>query len=161
VPISVSASLKAIGLTAFESLIERANLTEELDNYTGVTVFAPSNAVLATYSNSSYSSPSTLQNLVKGHVVEGSVLFLPLLTNGLVLDTLAGTQLKVTVTNGSVFINDAEITLSNVVTENGVIQVINKVSAKSISVVTQILTTNPIGSNTSSCAFKRWIRIER
>jgi uncharacterized surface protein with fasciclin (FAS1) repeats len=131
-PKSVSASLEANNLTAFENLIARANLTAELDNLTGITVFAPSNATLATYSNASYALPSTLQNLVKGHVVQGFVGFLPLLTNGLVLNTLAGTQLKVTVQNGVVYINDAKITFSNIVTENGVIQVIDKVSSKSI-----------------------------
>jgi uncharacterized surface protein with fasciclin (FAS1) repeats len=95
---------------------------------TGITVFAPTNAALTSASNANNTSPLDLQRLVKAHVVPEFVGFLPLLTDGLKLQTLAGTVLTVVVQNSRVFINGAEINISNIITENGVIQVIDKVS---------------------------------
>jgi uncharacterized surface protein with fasciclin (FAS1) repeats len=154
----VSKSLKARGLTAFLQLIEKANLTTQLDGYTGITVFAPTNTALASTANASYTSPFDLQRLVKAHVVTGFVGFLPLLTDGLKLTTLAGTVLTVAIQNGHVFINGAEIIISNIVTENGVIQVIDKVSTHCrfekmyilTQVSSQVLDSGPEVSNDGS-----------
>jgi uncharacterized surface protein with fasciclin (FAS1) repeats len=130
VPISVSESLEARGLTTFKKLVEKANLTVDLDTLTGVTILASSDTIMAANLNITDVTMSTLQSFVKGHVVHGFVGFLPLLKDGLVLTTLAGTQLKVTVKGGDVFINDTQIKLSNTITENGVVHAIDKVSLK-------------------------------
>jgi uncharacterized surface protein with fasciclin (FAS1) repeats len=142
IPVKVSASLKARNLTSFLNLIQKANLTTQLDTQTGITVFAPSNDAIAAYSNATYSSTS-LQTLVKSHVVADFVGFLPLLTDGLTLTTLAGTKIKVTVKGGDVFINDAKIIFSNIVTENGVIQVIDKVSSAYVAITPVLISVGP------------------
>jgi uncharacterized surface protein with fasciclin (FAS1) repeats len=60
--------------------------------------------------------------------VPGFVGYLPDLTEGAMLKTQAGESLVISVVDGEYFVNDAKITTANLILENGVAHVIDKVS---------------------------------
>ncbi|OAA65387.1 beta-ig-h3 fasciclin [Niveomyces insectorum RCEF 264] len=124
-PESLSSTAALTGQTTFNSLANSSNLTSTLDNAQFVTVFLPSNAAFdAANSNSSTLSSS---QLISNHVVSGFVGYLPALVDGLTLTTENGGVLTVSVRNDIWYINGAIITQANLILENGVAHVIDKV----------------------------------
>ena len=123
-----------------------------------ITIFVPSNAAIAAVS-SSYSTPSQIQTFIYSHIVPNFLGYLPQLTNGLTLHTLANTTLTVTIVDNIYYINGAQIIDPDVLTDNGVIDVIDKVSFnfyfgnETILMHFQVLTTPTVtfsGGSTSS-----------
>ena len=92
-----------------------------------ITIFVPSNAAIAAVS-SSYSTPSQIQTFVYSHIIPDFLGYLPQLTDGLTLRTLANTTVTVTIVNNIYYINGAKIINPDVLTDNGVIDVIDNVS---------------------------------
>lgn len=84
----------------------------------------PSNEAFSASSNGTTPPAKLLGN----HVVPGFVGYLPDLTEGAVLKTQAGESLVISVVDGEYFVNDAKITTANLILENGVAHVIDKVS---------------------------------
>lgn len=69
---------------------------------------------------------STIQEVLKYHVVQDNILFSPQLTNTSVT-SLQGGQLQVTVGNdGSIFVNNAKVVLPNVILYEGVAHIIDR-----------------------------------
>ncbi|KAI1102226.1 FAS1 domain-containing protein [Jackrogersella minutella] len=121
-PESLSSTSKATGQTAFAGLISSSNSTETLDNTHSITVFLPSNAAIS-------ASNSTLpaSQLVSDHVVAGTVSYLPDLKDGDVLTTQRGDTLAISIRGGRYYVNGGLITQANLVLDNGVAHVVNKV----------------------------------
>ena len=67
-----------------------------------------------------------LTNILKHHVVADSVMS-GMLSNGQVVTTLFGTDITVTINSSGVFIDNAQVTVADVVAENGVVHVIDAV----------------------------------
>jgi hypothetical protein len=123
-PASLSATVQAVGQTTFASLANSANLTDALDNIPYSTFFIPSNEAFA---NANTSPSATTANLLAGHVIPNFVGYLPSLVNGSTLTTQAGSSVTVTIQGDNYYINDAMIVSSNLILENGVAHVIDKV----------------------------------
>ena len=66
-----------------------------------------------------------LTDILKHHVVADSVMS-TMLTNGQIVTTLLGTDVTVTINNG-VFIDNAQVTVADLVADNGVVHVIDAV----------------------------------
>jgi uncharacterized surface protein with fasciclin (FAS1) repeats len=92
-----------------------------------MTIFAPSNAAFAAANISSSALPSVLG----GHVIPNFVGYLPLLLNESSFTTLSGNVITITIKDDAFFVNGAQIVSPNIITENGVVHVINKVSRPS------------------------------
>ncbi|KAI4858850.1 FAS1 domain-containing protein [Hypoxylon rubiginosum] len=120
-PQSLSSTSKETGQTAFVEQLSQSNTTSKLDNTQSVTVFLPSNAAFA---SSNSSTPSS--QLVSDHVVPG-VSYLPDLQDGTILTTQRGETLAISVRSGRYYVNGGLITQANLVLENGVAHVVNKV----------------------------------
>jgi len=133
IPISVSASLQGKGLTGFQSLLTSANLSTSLDARKSVTIFAPSNEALA-----AAGTPSSLTSTANAHIIPNFSGYLPRLKNGDKYTTIAGGALAISVRDGKHYVNDAQIISADIVTDNGVIHIIDKV-----------LSTGPALSNSS------------
>ena len=69
---------------------------------------------------------STLQEVLKYHVIQDNIIFSPSITNTTVA-TIQGGDLAFSVTdNGSVFVNNAKVILPNVLLYEGVAHIIDR-----------------------------------
>lgn len=125
-PISLSATSNQTGNTQFASRLGRSNLTYLLDNTPSITAFIPSDAAFAAVGNYTQTSAQIASQL-SNHIITNQVLYLPRLVNGACYRTKAGNEIAVTVKGSRYFINDAEISQPDLILENGVAHIINKV----------------------------------
>jgi uncharacterized surface protein with fasciclin (FAS1) repeats len=112
--------------------VTAAELVETLSSAGPFTVFAPVDAAFAALPE------GTVENLVKPenkdkltsiltyHVVAGKVMSSDL-SDGMVATTVNGAEITIHLTDGKVMINEAEVIMADVETDNGVIHVINQV----------------------------------
>nr|MBS0036583.1 fasciclin domain-containing protein [Saprospiraceae bacterium] len=85
------------------------------------------------------------------HVLSGTFLAGDL-NNGMIVTTVLGQDVEVTIENGNIFINDAQVIVSDIMAENGVVHVIDAVlmpdltSVRDYSEVSVNLFPNPVSS---------------
>ncbi|OZJ06491.1 hypothetical protein BZG36_00490 [Bifiguratus adelaidae] len=106
-PMKPSATAKAANLTSLVSAVMATNLTDAIDSTQGITIFAPTNAAFAT-ANAGSLSNSAVANILKYHVVPGD-------------------KINVSYTGGMVMVNNATVVMADVLTNNGVVHVIDQV----------------------------------
>lgn len=106
--------------TTFASHLRSTNLTAQLESAESTTFFLPRNAA---WNSTSSVGPS----LLLGHAVQDFEGYLPALKNGQTLKTIGGSNLTVTIRGGEYYINGARIVSSNLILENGVAHIIDKV----------------------------------
>jgi len=123
----------AIGAGNFKTLVaavQAAGLVDALKGTGPFTVFAPTDEAFAALPAGTVEGllkePEKLKAILLYHVVEGKVLAADAakLTEA---KTLNGASIKISVKDGKVMINDAEVVTADVMASNGVIHVINKV----------------------------------
>lgn len=116
--------------TTLLAAIDAAGLGETLSG--GMyTLFAPTNAAFdalpAGTLDALLADPSgLLTEILFYHVVDG-VAMSGDLSDGMMVTTLQGQDITVTIDNGNVFINDAMVTMADIMVDNGVIHVIDAV----------------------------------
>lgn len=92
-----------------------------------VTVFAPENSAFAAIDNLVASlSTQQLTTILEYHVVNGTVGYSSTLKDGQSIPTLQGGSVKVSIRNGNIFLNSAEVVVPDVLIANGVAHVIDK-----------------------------------
>lgn len=116
------------GLTTLASALVRTNLTDVLNNFANVTCLAPTNVAFTSAGSPDTSlSVPVLADALKFHTIAGAQYSLGL-RDGEVLTSVAGPTIKVTVDNdGNIWFNDAKVIQPNVITNNGVIHVLDRV----------------------------------
>lgn len=111
------------------SLLKKADLVSALEGKGPFTVFAPTNDAFAAIPKDQLdalaSNPEMLKSVLLYHVVSGDVTS-DKIQAGMV-PTMEGQSLNVTLKDGKVFINDAEVVKADIKASNGVIHVINHV----------------------------------
>lgn len=118
--------------TTLVAAVKQAGLVETLSGAGPFIVFAPTNAAFEALPAGAVDNlmkdenKDKLKNVLTYHVVSGSLKAADL-KDGQVLKSVQGEDLKVKVKDGKVWINDAEVTIPDVVSSNGVTHVINKV----------------------------------
>ncbi len=127
----------AAGNSTFSTLVAAvtaADLVGTLSSAGPFTVFAPTNAAfdkLPAGTVASLLKPENkgqLVNILTYHVVSGKVLSGTVVTlNGKNVKTVNGATVRVTVKNGKVMVNNANVTAVDVAASNGVIHVIDSV----------------------------------
>lgn len=123
----------AAGNTNFETLVaavQAAGLAETLSGEGPYTILAPTDAAFARLPQGTIEAlladPDALRSILLYHVVEGKAFYGDVAGMGS-LTTLNGQKVGVTIRNGDVYLNDARVTTSNMLTSNGIIHVINRV----------------------------------
>ena len=125
----------AVANGSFTTLVAAVTATELVGTLSGegpFTVFAPVDAAFADLPAGTVESlilpenKAQLQGILTYHVVAGKVMSTDL-SDGMKAATVNGAEITVQLTDGKVFINDAEVVIADVETDNGVIHVINKV----------------------------------
>lgn len=122
-PADVSQTLKAVHADFFEAFIRKFGLLDDLESRTGIAILAPVGLGL----NLSFLLNPNPIDLIKRHIVVDVPSYTPMLKDGDVLPTLAGTSVRVSVRNGVITIGGAEILFGDAIMNNGVIHVINRV----------------------------------
>lgn len=128
IPANDSATALAANLTALAGALTTADLVSTVDTAQDVTIFAPSNEAFAAIQNLAANlSTEQLSSVLTYHVVQGTVGYSSSLTSGLQLTTLNNGQVTITIDDGDVFVNSAEVEVADVLVSNGVVHVIDNV----------------------------------
>jgi transforming growth factor-beta-induced protein len=126
----VQTAIAAGQFNTLASLLTKAGLVDTLSTGGPFTVFAPTDAAFAKVPKATLTAlakhPAQLKSVLLYHVVPGSVTAADVVK----LDTaktLNGSSVLIKVNKGGVFVNQAQVTMPDVMASNGVIHVINKV----------------------------------
>jgi len=128
----VDAAIATPELSTLVTALQAGDLVSTLSGPGPFTVFAPSNAAFTALKPGVLDSllkPENKDQLVKlltFHVASGIRLAKDI-SDGLMITTLEGTELKATVSGGSVMINNASVTTADIQKSNGVVHIIDKV----------------------------------
>jgi uncharacterized surface protein with fasciclin (FAS1) repeats len=124
-----SDTLTSAGLSSLRGALNRTNLIEAVDTTPDVTIFAPSNEAFRNIGSAVANiSDEDLASVLTYHVVNGTVGYSSGLENNTVLTTLNGANLTITIgEEGRVFVNNARVTIADVLVANGVVHVIDEV----------------------------------
>ena len=108
--------------------VQLADLGETLTDAKDITVFAPNNEAFARIASlAEGADQSELQSILEYHVVEGQILYSDMISNNTTVQSLDNdTELNITVIDGSVFVNNAQVVIRDLLIANGVVHVINK-----------------------------------
>jgi uncharacterized surface protein with fasciclin (FAS1) repeats len=122
--------------TTLEAVVGLAGLDGALDSPGSFTVFAPTDAAFALVPqpiiDALIADPSGLLTFILTYHVVPSEALSTDLADGMTITTLSGLDVTVSFINGSVFINHAQVTVADIVTDNGVVHVIDAVIAPGI-----------------------------
>ncbi len=128
----VQNAMNARNVTTVVAAVKAAGLVDTLSGVGPFTVFAPTNAAFMRLPAGTVETllkpenKAMLTGILTYHVVSGSYKISDL-TNGMMLKTVNGQELKVTKRGRNVWINNARISTRNVISSNGVTHVINAV----------------------------------
>ena len=126
-PANITSTAQANGLTSLASALTQANLLNTVNALPDVTVFAPTNQAFAAINSTiAKLSMSQLASILEYHVVNGTVGYSTTLTNGQMIPTLNGATVQITLSGGSVKVNQATVTIADVLVANGVVHVIDR-----------------------------------
>ena len=116
--------------TTLETAVIAAGLAGTLSGDGPFTVFAPTDAAFANVPaetlDAVLADPAMLTAILTYHVV-GSTAMSSDLMDGMAVTTLNGADVTVTINMDGVFINDAQVTMADIVADNGVVHVIDAV----------------------------------
>jgi transforming growth factor-beta-induced protein len=116
------------GLTTLANSLTRTNLSDVLNNFANVTCLAPTNSAFKSAGSPDTSlGVSQLADAIKFHTIAGAQYSVGL-RDGEVLTSVGGPKIVVRVdTDGNIWFNDAMVIQPNVITNNGVIHVLDRV----------------------------------
>lgn len=128
----VQVAVDAGNFTTLVAALKAAGLVDALQGPGPFTVFAPTDAAFAKLPAGTVKSlladPKKLASILTYHVVAGKVLAGDIVRgNGARPATLNGQSLAVSVRDGKVFVNEAQVTTADIAASNGVIHVIDTV----------------------------------
>ena len=118
------------GHTTLKTAIDACSLDGVLSGPGPFTLFAPTDAAFnllpAGTVTALLNDIPQLTDILKHHVVADSVMS-SMLTNGQIVTTLLGTDVTVTINANGVYIDNAQVTVADLVADNGVVHVIDAV----------------------------------
>lgn len=114
-----------------EAALIAAGLVDDLFETGPFTVFAPTDEAFKALPEGTldalFADPTgDLANILLYHVASGKVMS-DELSDGQMIPTLLGKDVKVTINDDGIFINDAKVTVADIEADNGVVHVINTV----------------------------------
>ena len=122
--------------TTLKTAIDACALDGVLSGNGPFTLFAPTDAAFnnlpAGTVTSLLSNIPALTQILEHHVIADSIMS-GMLSNGQIVTTLLGTDLTITVNSTGVFIDNAQVTVADIVADNGVVHVIDAVLIPSTS----------------------------
>lgn len=146
-PQNVTSTAIEAGLSGVAGALTRTDLADTVDSLNDVTIFAPNNSAFQAIGSALPNmSMSQLQSILQYHgkspqlyichpkmsltqalVINGTVAYSSTLMNDSSVPSLAGPPLKITMEDGSIFVNSAKVLIPDVLVANGVVHVIDNV----------------------------------
>jgi len=129
-----------------EAAVIAANLQGTLSGPGPFTIFAPTDAAFAALPagtiDALLADIPALTNILTYHGEAGTALSNSL-TNGQMVTTLQGQKVTISVNNGNVFVNNAYVTVADIVASNGVVHVIDAVLLPPTGTVVDVIVNSP------------------
>jgi transforming growth factor-beta-induced protein len=117
-------------LTALAGALTDTNLISTVDGLKDVTIFAPSNEAFRAIGSATGSlTTQQLSSILTYHVINGTVAYSPLIAQGLAntsIPTVNSAEVKLLVEDNKVFVNSAQVVITDIIVANGVMHVLNK-----------------------------------
>ena len=128
----VDTAVDADGFNTLVTAVQKSGLVDALKGEGPFTVFAPTDKAFSNLPkgilDTLLANPELLSEVLLYHVVEGKVMAEDVAEmNGAQVETLYGKNIKISITDGLVYINEAKVTSTDIETTNGVIHVIDSV----------------------------------
>ena len=123
-PYTLSDTGTVLGINAIANItqanVQGFNVSRNLTGASDITIFAPQNSAL---DDAPIASPQVAAN----YVVSGPVLYSTALTADTSVTTIGKTKLVVTTNaSGAIFVNGSRIVVSDILTANGVVHIIER-----------------------------------
>ena len=135
----VDTAIAAGNYKTLVTALQAAGLADTLKGDGPFTVFAPTDAAFAKIPkdqlNALMANKTQLTALLTYHVVPGKVMSTDL-KNGMMIKTVPGENLIISLANGGVMVNDAKVVQADIVSTNGVIHAIDTVLIPKVVVKT-------------------------
>lgn len=126
IPSDLTGVLGQENLTALAGAVATANLGATLTGLEQLTLFAPNNAAFDKIRDvASTLTVEQLTDVLSYHTVAGAVVYSTDIVDGATVKTVQGGELKLTIRDGSVFVNDAKVVEANILAKNGVVHIID------------------------------------
>lgn len=126
IPSDLTGVLGQENLTALAGAVATANLGATLTGLEQLTLFAPNNAAFDKIRDvASTLTVEQLTDVLSYHAVAGAVVYSTDIVDGATVKTVQGGELKLTIRDGSVFVNDAKVVEANILAKNGVVHIID------------------------------------
>lgn len=126
-PLNLTATAIAANLTALAGALVATDLLDTLETAPDLTIFAPSNEAFSAIGSAVGGlTKKQIAGILAYHVVNGTIAYSSSLGNGSV-SASDGSDLKITVEDGAVFVNSARVITADILYANGVIHVIDAV----------------------------------
>jgi uncharacterized surface protein with fasciclin (FAS1) repeats len=127
----VGTAIDTPALSTLVAAVQAGDLVETLQSEGPFTVFAPTNDAFAAIQDTvdtllQPENQADLQSVLTYHVVAGAVNAADL-SDGMMIETVQGGTLEVSITDGVVQINGATVVIADVNTSNGVVHVVDTV----------------------------------
>ncbi|HRQ37300.1 MAG TPA: fasciclin domain-containing protein [Chloroflexota bacterium] len=114
-------------LSDFKTLLEAVGLTDNLAKDGPFTVFAPTNAALATFNTLATTTNATVTDILLYHIVNGQY-YSPDLVNFSTMPTLLGEHVAISVEDGEIMLNDVvRIITTDIEADNGIVHIVDAV----------------------------------
>lgn len=131
VPGTITAAFATWQLSALSSALTSLNFTTPLEAARGITVFAPNDAAIqSAQSTLSTLNTTTLASVLANHVINGTTVYSPLLTQG-TYTSAAGAGFTFASNGSGIFVTSgnatARVVQSDIILENGVMHIIDTV----------------------------------
>ncbi|RAO69967.1 uncharacterized protein BHQ10_005979 [Talaromyces amestolkiae] len=128
VPLNVSSSAAAAGLSALVGALQAEKLTQTVDELKNVTIFAPANSAFQAIGSALGNlTADQLSGILEYHVLNGTLAYSTDLKNDTQYTAVDGRNITVRIENGSVFVDSARVVTPNLLVANGVVHVIDNV----------------------------------
>lgn len=120
------------GMSTFTGLIKTAGIYDTLSGEGSFTIFAPTDDAFATLREGEYAelvkeeNKDKLEEIISGHIIPKAINSYDLEDMDAV-ESLAGTQIRISTKNDTLYVNDAAVIADYVRASNGVIFKIDKV----------------------------------
>jgi uncharacterized surface protein with fasciclin (FAS1) repeats len=136
-----------VDLSTLETAVVAAGLADDLNGDGPFTVFAPTDAAFAALPagtlNALLADPTgELAEILLYHVIGGNYKASDL-DNGMIATTLLGKDVTVTIDATGVYINDAKVTIADLMADNGVVHIIDAVLIPPVVTVVDIVVNSP------------------
>ena len=126
----VDTAVEAGNFTTLATALEAAGLVETLKGDGPFTVFAPTDDAFAALPEGTVEGlledTDTLTSILTYHVVPGAVMSSDL-SDGMTAETVQGSEVEISIMDGTVMIDGATVTTADIEASNGVIHVIDSV----------------------------------